>query len=98
MYETTQFDVPTGRDVCDVVVGFDFGTSCSKVILRTPFHNGGRAFAVPFGEAGHDSCRYLLPSVLWVGPNGRISLTRIDGGRLLRDVKFHLMHGTQVPA
>jgi hypothetical protein len=79
-------------------VGFDFGTSCSKVVLRTPLYNNARAFAVPFETVGHESCRYLLPSVLWIGNDDRISLARIEGGLLLRDIKYHLMFNKPVPA
>ena len=98
MSASTQFADTSGREVCDVVVGFDFGTSCSKVVLRTPLYNNARAFATPFETVGHESCRYLLPSVLWIGNDDRMSLSRIDGGLLLRDIKYHLMFKTPVPA
>jgi hypothetical protein len=87
-----------GKEICDVVLGFDFGTSCSKVVVRTPYHNNGRAFATPFGNAGHKSCPYLLPSTVWVGDDGRVSLAPITGGYLLRDIKYHLMRNEPVPA
>ena len=98
MFPSTQFSGTAGKDVCDVVVGFDFGTSCSKVVLRTPLYYDARAFATPFEKAGHQSCRYLLPSVLWIGDDGRLSLTPIKGGFLLPDIKYHLMHAERVPA
>ena len=60
----TQFSPPGRGGKCDIVIGFDFGTSCTKVILRSPYHYGGRAFAVPFAEAAHNSSPHLLPSVL----------------------------------
>lgn len=95
----TQFPSARSIEICDVVVGFDFGTSSSKVVLRTPFHNDSQAFAVPFGEAGHPSCRYLLPSVLSVsGGSVEASLVRRQGDLLLRDIKYHLMRGEDVPA
>ncbi len=97
MSTLTQFTGTRGREICDVVVGFDFGTSCSKVVLRTPYHNNHRAFATPFGPLGHKSCPYLLPSVLWVGHEGRMSLEQIDRGFLLRDIKYHLMRDEPVP-
>lgn len=94
----TQFPGARSDDTCDVVIGFDFGTSSSKVVLRTPFHNDSQAFAVPFGEAGHPSCHYLLPSVLWVsGESVEASLVRRQGDLLLRDIKYHLMREEDVP-
>src|SRR6266699_2852410 len=96
MSASTQFSGTVGKEACDVVVGFDFGTSCSKVVLRTPFHNNGRAFATPFAGVGHKSCPYLLPSVVWVDAKGRMSLAPIKGGLLLRDIKYHLMRNEPV--
>ena len=102
MSESTQFGGTAGKEVCDVVVGFDFGTSCSKVVLRSPYHYGpapnGRAFATPFGNLGHKSCSYLLPSVLWVTKGGEMSLGQMNGALLLRDIKYHLMRNQLVPA
>lgn len=98
MNSTTQFNGQSRGEVCDVIVGFDFGTSCSKVVLRTPFQAGGQAFAVTFGSAGHGTCKYLLPSILWIAGGGRVSLERAAGGVLLRDIKYHLMRGEPVPS
>lgn len=97
MTSTTQFEGFSSGEVCDVVIGLDFGTSCCKVVIRTPYHNAGRAYAVPFDAAGHATCRYLLPSVLWLGNDGRTSLRRINNGRLLRDIKYYLMRAEAVP-
>jgi hypothetical protein len=94
----TQFDGPLKRETCDIVVGFDFGTSCSKVLLRSPYHYQQKALAVRFEEVGHSSCPYLLPSVVWVGDGGRISLKPQSQGHLLRDIKYHLMRREPVPA
>ena len=46
------------------MVGFDFGTASTKVVLRTPNYLGGRAFAVPFPQLEGLEYRYLLPSRL----------------------------------
>lgn len=97
MHSKTQFETAIS-EVCDVVIGFDFGTSCSKVVLRTPFHHGKRAMVVPFGDASHPSSDYLLPSVLWVCERGEsVSLVRRDGWQLVRDIKYHLVRDEPVP-
>lgn len=88
-YRTQFNDSQRGRP-CYVFIGLDFGTSCTKVVLRTPYEQQ-RTFAVPFGTVAHDSSPYLLPSVLWVDNKGATSLTPIDGGFHLRDIKYHLM-------
>lgn len=98
MTNLTQFTPqPTGRD-CYVVIGVDFGTSCTKVVIRTPYEAGNPAYAVPFGAAAHTSWEYLLPSVLWVDNSSAFSFTgsRDDGG-LLRDIKYHLVQSEPVP-
>ena len=87
----TQFPGDGDKPTCDVVIGFDFGTSCSKVIIRTPYHHGGRACAVPFDEAAHKSSKYFLPSVLKRSENGQLTFSNGNSGCLYRDIKFHLM-------
>ncbi len=96
MTQAVQFDGHRSGRSCDVVVGFDFGTSCSKIVVRTPYEHGGRAYAVPFSTEGHKSCDSLLPSVVWLDEQGRASLVG-RGPTRLRDIKFHLMQGEPVP-
>lgn len=50
-----------GNDLVDVVVGFDFGTACSKIVIRTPYEKN-LAYLVPFDEFSHSSNKYLLPT------------------------------------
>lgn len=96
MTQTVQFEGHRGGRPCDVVVGFDFGTSCSKIVVRTPYEHGDRAYVVPFSTEGHKSCNSLLPSVVWLDEQGRASLVG-RGPIRLRDIKFHLMQGKPVP-
>lgn len=63
----TQFN-NSSREICDVVIGLDFGTACTKVVLRTPLY-ADRVFMVPFGEFGHSTCEYLLPTHLNINQN-----------------------------
>src|SRR5690606_25088902 len=37
---STQYPRRTSDDILDAIVGFDLGTSCSKVVIRTPFMPG----------------------------------------------------------
>ena len=80
---------------CDVIIGLDFGTSCTKVVVRTPYERN-RAFAVPFGSAAHHSSPYLLPSAIWIGQEGGAYLTKHDKTFYLKDIKTHLMHAKAV--
>jgi len=60
------------KDESDIVLGFDFGTSSSKIVIR----DSGRqtAYAVPFGEMGCKGNRYLVPARLYIGEDGAFGL------------------------
>lgn len=61
----------------DVVIGLDFGTSCSKVVIRTPFIGGGVAYSVPLVEAASGEYAFLCPTLLVkAGPD----LALVTGG------------------
>lgn len=73
------------HDEREVVIGLDFGTSSVKVIIGDRVL--GKAFAVPFSEAGGIR-RYLLPTRLYEADSGFL-LTEAD--RLYRDLKLPLL-------
>ena len=75
----------------DIVVGVDFGTSSTKVVIHAPYHTGNPAFAIPFGDLAHESLDYLLPTRLFVGKDGCCSLTAVSEASLLTDIKLGLM-------
>jgi hypothetical protein len=82
---------PAGQ-VVDIVVGFDFGTSSSKIILQTPYKLGARAIPVDFGPLGHKSLPWLLPSSVTEHGDGRIALGQDPRGDVLwRDLKIRLL-------
>jgi hypothetical protein len=60
-----------GAELRDLVVGLDFGTSCTKVVIRSPFMYGARAVAIPNGALGRSSpqqlSHYLFPSRVYKG-------------------------------
>ncbi|MFP3937177.1 MAG: hypothetical protein ACLFVW_02455 [Phycisphaerae bacterium] len=94
---TTQFSGRHPGKKCDIVVGLDFGTSCTKIILRSPYQYGGRAYAVPFAEAAHDSSPHLLPSVLRLNQGHEFVIGNGGEGSLYRDIKLHLVRAKTVP-
>lgn len=59
-----------------VIVGFDFGTSCSKVVIQSPYAHARRAVPIDFEDLGHSSSSYLLPCVLHRDASGSFSLRR----------------------
>src|SRR5437867_3431371 len=58
----------------DAILGLDFGTSCTKVVIRTPYLPSGEAFAIPFDGVAHKSSRYLLPTCLSKNADGTVFL------------------------
>lgn len=58
----TQFlNTESFKSEIHVVIGLDFGTSCTKVVIGTPYEQE-RAFLVPFNVFSHETNRYLLPT------------------------------------
>ena len=60
----TQFEGTGESPPKDIVIGFDFGTSCTKVVVQDHFHR--EAWAVPFPEFTGADNRYLLPTQVWL--------------------------------
>lgn len=85
-----QYKRPGVSGECDLVVGLDFGTSASKVVVQAPELPGGQAYAVDFGDIAHSSMAYLLPTRLWVTPNGTCTLAPRKDARLVNDIKLEL--------
>ncbi len=71
----TQFRDVNSSTICDVVVGLDFGTSCSKVVLQSPYFADRRAMLVCFGDHGHPINNHLLPTRLFYDAQGNCSLS-----------------------
>jgi len=86
-----QFGLKDGSAKLDIVAGVDFGTSSTKVVVHALHYAGNPAFAVPFGNLAHKSLEYLLPTRLFVGKDGRCSLTPISEASVLTDIKLGLM-------
>ncbi len=84
----TQFNHPTSQ-ICDIVIGFDFGTSCTKVIIQTPNHFGKWCAAVPFNIDNIETGRFLLPSrIYFCRRTGRTSLEKFDGAETYSNIKI----------
>lgn len=82
----------------DIVVGVDFGTSCARVALQSPYKLDGRVVLVDFGQIGHPSCRFLLPSRIYVDTSGRLSLTAPEHvAEVQRHLKVALLDSGEGP-
>ena len=100
--ERTQLtDGASDASPIQIIVGLDFGTSFTKVVLG----ESRVRFAVPFGEFSQGTNPYLLPSVVsTLGLDGRCTLgVRDQVSEIFDDLKMPLIDGNfedeiQVPA
>ncbi len=77
------------KDESDIVMGFDFGTSSSKVIIQ----DSGRhtAYAVPFGQLSCTGNTYLIPTQLYVGEDGSLSFSKRERDHPCGNIKSYLI-------
>ena len=92
-----QFGKENVLNPIDIIVGLDFGTSTTKVVLRTPYSFDSLALAVPFGEFAHESLQYLLPTRVYILADGSCSLGKIADASVLTDIKIGLMDSPNQP-
>jgi len=86
-----QFGLNDGSQILDVVIGLDFGTSSTKVVVHAPNYAGNPAFAIPFGQYAHESLDYLLPTKLAVNSDAHCSFSDEACSSILTDIKITLM-------
>jgi len=78
----------------DIVIGFDFGTSSSKLVFR----DTGRqtAYAVPFGSMSSvPENIYLLPTYIYINDEGELNLT--GDGHYYTNLKVDLIKNAGKP-
>lgn len=75
------------KNEIDIVLGFDFGTSSSKIVIR----DSGRqtAYAVPFGSLACSGNSYLIPTKIFISDDGNLSLSPAQYS--FGSLKIHLM-------
>ena len=83
----------------DAVIGLDFGTSRTKVVIRLPDFPGEYAVAVDFAKLGETGKTHLLPTRVSEGPGGILGLQSADLApavtlREIREVKDGLFVAT----
>ncbi len=88
-FTLTQFPGNLGTETNTVVIGLDFGTSSSKVVLNN--NSARKAFAINFGDQGHLSNRYLLPTRPYFDLQGKFKLSPVSGFIPLRELKSFLV-------
>lgn len=87
----TQFDGQVSAEPADVVLGLDFGTAATKVVVRTPYIAGGRCVAVAFRRDSRPLGRYLLPTLVHEDVDHRFTLAAVPGASASSGLKIDLM-------
>lgn len=84
---------PEYADEADIVIGFDFGTSSSKVVIQDV--NRRKAYAIPFAELACSGNTYLMPTRIYVDTDGHLSLSK--GLYEHTDLKMQLIEPAEQP-
>ena len=85
----TQVGRESSGEEREVIIGLDFGTACTKVMIGDDAL--GEVYAVPFGELAHQGHPYLIATRVYADPDGHLSLT--DGQIEISDLKLKLLAG-----
>jgi len=79
---------PEGRERLQIVLGLDFGTAFTKVVIA----DRRRAYAVPLFEPKQGNA-YLLPGIFFTGSDGSATLGPEPGSTQHSDLKMRLLEG-----
>jgi len=76
------------KEDLEIVIGFDFGTSCLKVVLRDVPRD--ISYVVDFEEYGHKSNTLLLPTQIYLDKRNIFNLKK-GKTRISEDIKINLI-------
>ena len=77
-----------------IVLGLDFGTSSTKVVVRLPYETGEPAIAIPApGPCCSDQDPYLWQTVLWLRDEDIFSPWPEPGAEVVKSLKHGLIQG-----
>ena len=89
--KTPEIVKPPVKDV-EVVVGLDFGTSLTKVVVAAPFEGDGLHYAVEFIPGTKTIERYLQPTVLYVNhSNQKYALSKFKRAEAESNLKLNFI-------
>ena len=80
------------QSVADLTIGFDLGTSCSKVAVGDSVL--GSQYGVPFNTRAHGVAKYLFPTRFYEGADG-ISLSSGQQAKFVSNLKLRLTEAVE---
>ena len=87
-HNATQVNDKAKKDERDIIIGFDFGSSNTKIVLRDSALK--KAYAIPFKEDLDGKATYLFPSKVYLSENSEFSLQ--SGGASIVGIKQNLIN------
>ena len=85
----TQFS-DSNRETCDLVIGLDLGTSCTKVVVQSPYRYSKWSHAIPFKLSQENSC--LVPTQLFYDAvTGKTDIIEFPGARRFQNLKLRFI-------
>ncbi len=79
------------KKTTEAIIGFDFGSSCSKVVVNFPTFD--KKIAIDFECLGHESNSYLLPTIIYLDDNGNFSIEKANN-KMFKDFKTKLINNS----
>ena len=81
-----------------ITIGFDFGTSSAKVIVRFPYESEEPSFALPVpAELRADGHPHCWKTLLWIEPGtGQLTLSYKNGFEPITDIKTAAMADSSI--
>jgi hypothetical protein len=94
----TQFASSRKGTPVDIVIGLDFGTSASKIVIRAPYFAAAAPGAVPVPHSLQaEENPHLWQTVIWLRPSGTFSPVPERGAVAVEGIKIGLMGGSSQP-
>ncbi|UWQ39928.1 hypothetical protein K3718_10040 [Leisingera aquaemixtae] len=85
-----------GSQEKELVVGFDMGSTSSKVVLQFPYEASLGAFAVPApASLQSDNHPYYWKSCIWVSQDGTYQITPSDDAKVISHLKVAFLNSDQ---
>lgn len=90
--QKTQFEgLPESANRIQVIIGLDFGTSFTKVVIGVK----GQKYGVPLNDNKRGTDKYLLPTRIYEGSSGNYSVDQLaDCVSSHTDLKMRILNHT----
>jgi len=85
------YEKPGESGECELVIGLDFGTSSTKIVIQAPDLPGSPSYAVNFSKYSHELMPHIIPTKLWVTSEGVCSIAPLNNAFIVKDIKMALL-------